>query len=748
MSRLIIGVNDLATRHPELVEEWDFIKNDPLLPERITCGSNKKVWWRCKNEHVWQATVSERTRKDKPSGCPYCAHKKVLYGVNDLATRHPELVEEWDYQKNNPLKPEQFLSGSNKIVWWKCKRCGYEWQAAISSRTMGRGCPSCHKGIHTSFQEQAILYYVKQAFPKTINGYKPGWDKSKSEFDIYIPDLKLGIEYDGQKWHQDVNKDIKKTEWAYRNGAQLIRIREPECPILKDSSYQIVINEYDSNYYYLEKAIRGIFAYISECFGTFDTIKCDINADYQKILATYENNKFNESLISAFPGIAEEWDYDKNAPLTPSNVTAHTYKKVWWKCRRCGNSYVQSVSNRTSGNGCPYCVGKKVKKGFNDLLTLNPTLAGEWHPSLNQELTPCDITVSSRKSVWWKCKACGFEWKAAVYSRSTGIGCPACANKAVWAGHNDLLTTNPELSEEWDYEKNTTLMPRDVTKGSHRAVWWRCKECGFSWKTPIVNRSKGSGCPQCAKKAQSISSQKQNLIPGKSDLKTTNPELVEEWDYERNGLLLPEDVTAGSGKSVWWKCKKCGHKWKAVIQSRTNGTGCPECRRTKMSLMMKTKALRNGDNDLASTSPLLLEEWDYERNFPNTPKDVTAGSSKKAWWKCKKCGYKWEARINHRVNGVGCPVCANKTVWPGHNDLATLRPELVLEWDYEHNNPLTPKDVTAGSGKKVWWKCKICGFEWFAPIKNRSIGYGKCPNCSKTLGKRDQKKQERCGKHT
>lgn len=729
MTRLIVGVNDLATLHPELTREWDYNKNKDLLPNGVTTGSNKKVWWRCCKGHEWQATISERTRKDKPSGCPYCAHKKVLSGENDLASLHPELVLEWDYQKNSPLSPEKVFANSNKKVWWKCKRCGHEWQATISSRAQGHDCPLCDKGIHTSFQEQAIFYYMKQLFPDTINGYIPNWDGSKAELDVFIPDLNLGIEYDGQRWHQNTKKDKKKTDWVIRNGVQLVRIREPNCPELKDDSDKIIIKKFDNNYEYLERAIRDIFVFISSFYGMNTSVTSDIQTDYQQILANYEKNKFNDSLAAKYPEIADEWDYEKNTPLTPQNVTSRTYKKVWWKCKRCGNSYLQAISNRTIGTKCPYCAGKKVLIGFNDLMTIDPILASEWNTDRNGDLTPYNVTASSRKRVWWKCKECGYEWQAWTYSRSTGVGCPACANKAVWAGHNDLATTNPKLAEEWDYERNSSLLPSDITEGSQRKVWWKCKKCGHQWKTAAGQRSRGSGCPQCAKEVLKISAQKQNLIYGKNDLRTYCPELIKEWDYERNNNLLPEDFTVGSSRTIWWKCKKCGYKWQAAIFSRVNGTGCPKCRSAKMSEMMKEKALRIGENDLYSINALLSEEWEYERNAPLTPKDVTAGSSEKVWWKCKKCGYVWQARINHRVKGIGCPVCANKTVWPGHNDLATTNPEFIEEWDCKRNAPLTPKGVTAGSGKKVWWKCRKCGYIWEARINHHVKGVG-CPVCA------------------
>lgn len=66
------------------------------------------------------------------------------------------------------------------------------------------------------------------------------------------------------------------------------------------------------------------------------------------------------------------------------------------------------------------------------------------------------------------------------------------------------------------------------------------------------------------------------LVKGTNDLATVNPTLAEEWNYEKNGTLTPDQVTAGSEKKVWWKCE-FGHEWEAIVLSRNRGNGCPIC---------------------------------------------------------------------------------------------------------------------------------------------------------------------------
>ncbi|MBQ7093958.1 MAG: zinc-ribbon domain-containing protein, partial [Clostridia bacterium] len=141
------------------------------------------------------------------------------------------------------------------------------------------------------------------------------------------------------------------------------------------------------------------------------------------------------------------------------------------------------------------------------------------------------------------------------------------------------------------------------------------------------------------------------------------------------------------------------------------------------------KSILNKTGSLAQNFPDLLSEWDYKKNDV-LPQDITAGSGKKIWWKCKVCGHEWKTSVSHRTSRHGgCPCCSNKVTIRGKNDIATTHPELLNEWNFEKNS-ITPYEIVAGSGKKVWWKCKSCGYEWFSSMYTRSNGCG-CPNCAK-----------------
>lgn len=144
--------------------------------------------------------------------------------------------------------------------------------------------------------------------------------------------------------------------------------------------------------------------------------------------------------------LLREWDQDKNIGKSPENITAKSRYRAFWHCS-AGHTWQSVVYSRTSGCGCPYCAGKKVWPGDNDLASRFPQLAAQWHPDKNGSLTPDAVAPHSKLKVWWKCDA-GHEWQAAVQSRAQGGGCPICANRVILKGYNDLATTHPELARE------------------------------------------------------------------------------------------------------------------------------------------------------------------------------------------------------------------------------------------------------------------------------------------------------------
>ncbi len=556
---------------PDLLNEWDWELNNAnnLDPRNLSHGSTKKAHWICNQGHKYIARIDHRCIMG--SGCPYCAGKLPIIGTTDLATLNPELLDEWDYNKNK-YSPENYTQGSNKKVWWKCKACGNEWQTQVCHRSIYKsGCPECAKKVRA---ETRIKTYVAK----------------------------------------------------------------------------------------------------------------------------------NKSLAETHPDVLSEWVYEMNHPLTPNNITGKSNKKAWWHCGICGNDYKMKICNKTIGYGCPICAGKLVVEGYNDLATKHPELLSEWHPAKNGGLKPTEIMPYGDTLVWWKCKTCGHSWKTTVYSRAhRGSGCPVCANKVIIPGKNDLATLKPALAKDWHPTKNGDLKPSKVSVGSKREVWWKCEK-GHEWEAVISSRSNGCGCPECIK--EMFTSFPEQTIQYYLSKVTKAENRANVHGYEVD-VYLPE-LSAGIEYNGYFyhinrnefdeKKQKClsekGIRIIRVEERKNNSIGKEEVLNdiihytysknkfenlsALIDKILQLLSLPNVDinierdigniyeqyidsvkkNSLAEKCPWLIEEWNYERNGKLTPWQVSYGSDKKVWWKCKSCGYEWLKTISSRKKS-NCPKCKN-----------------------------------------------------------------------------------------
>ncbi len=264
----------------------------------------------------------------------------------------------------------------------------------------------------------------------------------------------------------------------------------------------------------------------------------------RKILVGYNDLATTNPKIAAQ---ADGWD--------PTTITEHSNKKKCWKCSK-GHRYHATVAHRSEGKGCPFCSGRRVLDGFNDLSTSHPEIACEAHG-----WDPKTVSAGSHKRVDWFCTY-GHVWDEIVKERVLqGFGCSYCSGKRVLKGFNDLATTNPKIAAQadgWD--------PTLVSKGHNKKKQWRCS-LGHSYFATVNQRSHhDTGCPICAGK---------KVLIGFNDLATTRPDLAAEadgWD--------PTSVTRGSNRKVKWRCLQ-GHNWKTSPTDRLRGEGCPTCSKSE-----------------------------------------------------------------------------------------------------------------------------------------------------------------------
>lgn len=142
----------LAEERPDLLLQWS--PDNEISPSDVSCGSHKKVLWICDKGHTWEAIVKNRVLAG--SGCPYCEHRAVLEGFNDLQTVFPDISKTWS--PKNQLKPTEVSSASNKEILWICEN-GHEWKARIADRTEGHGCPYCAgQRVWTGYNDLATTH--------------------------------------------------------------------------------------------------------------------------------------------------------------------------------------------------------------------------------------------------------------------------------------------------------------------------------------------------------------------------------------------------------------------------------------------------------------------------------------------------------------------------------------------------------------------------------------------------------------
>lgn len=335
-------------------------------------------------------------------------------------------------------------------------------------------------------------------------------------------------------------------------------------------------------------------------------------------------------------------------------------------------------------------------------------LSKEWDYDRNN-LDPSDYGLKSHRKVWWKCYRCKTSFETAVRNRITTKYCLRCPRNTT-PKLVDTEAWKTRLHKEWDYEKNT-VNPEDIHSGSGKQIYWKCSICNYEFESSLKTKvSKLSRCMACNKKA---------AIPGKTDLKTVRPKLLDYWDYDKNDLT-PDKITLGSNTKIWWKCSE-GHSFEKSPRAYSNSFYCEVC-----STGGSDKQLVRGKNDFKTLYPELIEFYADKNSYP--PEDTLVKSHRVYWWQCE-LNHIFKRRLVDFIESQVCYYCSGRLLLSGFNDFDTLHKALLEEWDYEKNS-LDPKQIKPGNNKKVWWKCKKCGEGWLAQVRSRAqMGTG-CPRCA------------------
>lgn len=496
--------------------------------------------------------------------------------------------------------------------------------------------------------------------------------------------------------------------------------------------------------------------------------------------ATTERN-----LRKSHPHIARQWHKTLNGDLAPVEVLAGSGKRVFWQCPVSPEHVWQAtVADRTNGTGCPFCIGKKVFRD-NCLETVSPSIARQWHPTRNGDLSPRDVTAQSNRAVWWRCeKYPHHEWQSDIAGRRRRPNCPFCSNKKL-SRENSLAAMFPDIASQWHATRNGHLTPKDVVFGSGKKVWWQCPRfTEHAWRASVVQRtSRGTSCPTCTNQSSRpeirIFCELRHLFNDvesrtklggcEADIVLPRLRVVIEYDGARFHSTSAKktkdkaktDVFEGLGYvmiRIRERPLKKLRRHDVLVPKRhftkkeMNSLIAAICNvsskapRARLQKYMAKEAFVANDlyrqyvtafpgpllqDSLAVRCPEVCKDWDYGKNAPLVPEFFTPGSGQRVWWKCHRHPeHSWEGSIVDRV-GRKCPYCVNQRVSPT-NSLAARFPQVAAEWDAERNGDLTPENVVARSSRMAYWRCpKGADHRWRASVGNRtSKTRTGCPFCA------------------
>ena len=260
----------------------------------------------------------------------------------------------------------------------------------------------------------------------------------------------------------------------------------------------------------------------------------------------------------------------------------------------------------------------------------HPEVSRQWCYERNRGFGPEDFSYGSKVSAWWKCPENELHiWRRTIKDRCINkSGCPYCAGKYV-SPESSLASVDPRIARELAVDLNEGLTPFDVTRGTHRKVWWRCsKNEQHIWQTTVKGRVHGRNCPHCRDER-------------KLDLRKF-PKVLRFFDRAKNADIDPYSFS--TKLAVWWRCSRAkNHCWRARFTKRSLQIQCPHCA------------------TLAYRFPKLAEQLHPRKNTKATLEKISYGSNKEVWWRCSKNPrHSWlespKARVKKR-NHDDCPFC-------------------------------------------------------------------------------------------
>jgi hypothetical protein len=726
----------LAESHPRIARDWCDERNDPLRSTDVASHEKRRVWWRCPEGHTYEVSVYTRVRT---GGCKVCAwpehvergRRTKLGKSRSLADAKPDFLSEWHWDRN-AIRPEQLSTKSRITVWWRCGR-GHEWESSPKRRWQATGCPTCVMEAAPARIRAALLRKAGASLSECYPDLLVEWDHERNEFapGELTPHSNYTVHWIcryGHRWESTVSNRT---------------LAQSGCPECKPASSRLEI--------YLLCELRHIYPE-TEWRKKIDGVECDLFVPSAQIGIEVDGAYWHRN--------KRERDQRKTETLEASGVTLFRVRetglpslpgRILWFSRAQENQDIcmalvaELAKHQPGDEGLSQYLADGAQQRaaeYRELIArfpappegetladTHPAVAAEWDHEENWPLQPDLFSAGSMHKAAWRCR-CGYGWRATIKNRTARTsGCPRCAAAGISSRvrtarahkQGSLADRAPRYLTQWDTERNAPVTPAAVAATSGFDAWWLCAE-GHSFKKSPARMARDPNCPTCASVAVRF------------------PKLVAEWLEEPGRGLRPEDVAAGSGRSVRWRCQ-LGHEWVATVRSRAvDGTGCPTCFEYRRARDPAAALARRSGQTLGMFRPHWITEWDGEQNPGVAVDDVPVNSDLDYWWRCVH-GHAFLRSARRRSRDSRCPECtkaagaesARLSRLQRTGSLADNYPALAAEWHPTRNAPLTPHGVGAGSKTPIWWLC-TAGHEFQRTVNDRVTlvrrkGRPWCPAC-------------------
>ena len=579
----------------------------------VAANSLDRCEWACPAcGHVYEATVANRGSKG--SGCPRCAPARWAAtrmspgrGLS-LAELHPLLAAQFVENVSRPgRRPDGMPAGANDSCRWRCER-GHEWTTTVAARVGGgTGCPRCGMSGLSRLELEVAGLLAAATGTTVLTDVRVDAAGRSWRVDLAVESDRgrVLIDLDPQAWHQDAARDARKARALEDH--DYLRVRPPGVPPLGPPARVVPLRSAAPDPPATEWA-RALAEPLAERGLAF-------------------RMPAPRAVAAALARAARQWqDLTGAAP----DVSAAT-----------------------------------VRPGLLDEYVANAT-----RPGVGLALLP----PSSKDRCLWRCAGCAHEWLATVgarcgsgRTRGRGSDCPRCALAAA-AERSRARARPPQGRSLRDLHpavaatfRGCPSAPRataaDLRPASNRMCRWRCQDCGAEYDMSVAARTRGRGCPDCARRAAGA---KRRLPPPGGSLADVHPLLAAELvDCPTRPGAAPADLAPGANVRARWRCASCGHAWTASVASRSAGSGCPSCARQRtVASRMRVKS----GSSLADLRPDLAAQWEAnDTHSGRGPGELTCGSHDRCRWRCPSCDSTWTTSVKNRArNGTGCPACARR----------------------------------------------------------------------------------------